>query len=68
MAKKKPGPKPTEGGGRVAATTLRSTDAWKEWVEEFTLWDRSPSVSDLVDRALIVYARERRYPVLPPKR
>ena len=37
-------------------------------MEEFAEWDRAPSVSDLFDRALVSYARERKYDKPMPKR
>jgi hypothetical protein len=68
MAKKqaKPGPPPVEGN-RTAASTIRSTPAWKAWVERLADFDRS-TVSDLIDHALVAYAREKRFPDAPPKR
>jgi hypothetical protein len=66
MAKKKPGPKPVDGG-RVAVIPIRSTEAWKAWVEELAESDRV-NVSDLVDRALVAYAREIKFPKPAPKR
>ena len=59
---------PSAGAGRQVVTNVRSSAEWKSFVEEFADWDRAPSVSDLVDRAIAAYARERRYSVLPPKR
>jgi hypothetical protein len=61
MAKKKPGPKPDPTRTRNAVINVRSTEAWKQAVEEFADWDRAPSASDLVDRAVVSYARERGY-------
>jgi hypothetical protein len=69
MAKKKagkPGPKPV-GGGRVATTPIRSTEAWKAWVEELAQFDRS-TVSDVVDHALVAYARSIGFPKIAPQR
>jgi hypothetical protein len=62
----KPGPKPVDGG-RVAATTIRSTAAWKAWVDRLAEFDRS-TVADVVDHALVVYAREKRFAEAAPKR
>lgn len=67
MAKRKPGPQPVDGG-RVATVPIRSTAAWKTWAEGFMEWDRAPSMADLVDRALVAYARERKYPEPAPRR
>jgi hypothetical protein len=66
MAKQKPGPKPTEGVGRKALTTLRSTDAWKAWVSRYAK-SRGIDVSDLIDEALLNLARKDRFE-MPPKR
>jgi hypothetical protein len=69
MAKKKagkPGPKPVDGG-RIATTPIRSTEAWKAWVEELAEFDRS-TVSDVVDHALVAYARQIGFQKVAPKR
>ncbi len=47
---------------------VRSSPEWKATVEAFAEWDRAPSVSDLVDRAIVAYARERGYEKAFPKR
>jgi hypothetical protein len=65
-SKKKPGPKPLDGG-RVATTPIRSTAAWKVWVEELAEFDRS-TVSDAVDHALVTYARQIGFTKVAPKR
>ena len=67
-AKKKPGPKPDPSRTRDAAIMVRSTEAWKRAVEAFAEFDRAPSVSDLIDRAVVAYARERGYEKPIPKR
>jgi hypothetical protein len=69
MAKKKakPAPEP-ESRVRTAVTMVRSTPAWKEAVEGLAEFDRAPSVSDLLDRAVAAYAREIKYPHPIPKR
>jgi hypothetical protein len=41
---------------------------WKVWLEELAEFDRAPSVVDLIDRALVAYAREKQFPKVPPKR
>jgi hypothetical protein len=63
MAKRKPGPKPSEGVGRTEAITIRTTPAYKSWVERLaqhdaTLRRASANVSETNDRALVAYARE----------
>jgi hypothetical protein len=66
MAKKKPGPRPVDGG-RVAATNIRSTVAWKEWLDRLADFDRS-TVADVVDHALVAYARQVGFKEVAPKR
>jgi hypothetical protein len=69
MARKKssrPGPKPVDGG-RVAVIPVRSTEAWKAWVEELAEYDRS-TMSDVIDHALVAYARQIGFPKIAPKR
>jgi hypothetical protein len=67
MAKKKPGPKPSDGVGRTAATTIRSTPEWKGWTERLAEHCRA-NVSDTVDRGLVELARSTGFKDAPPKR
>jgi hypothetical protein len=53
---------------RNASTMVRSSEAWKLAIQEFAEWDRAPSVSDLVDRAILDYARSRKYDKPIPRR
>ena len=62
------GRKPQPDRVRLATTMVRSSDAWKEAVIAFAEWDRAPSVSDLIDRALVAYARQQGYDKPIPKR
>lgn len=66
--KKKPGPRPDPDRARMSTTMVRSRADWKLWVDEFKDFVRSESVADLIDRALVSYAREMKFPKLPPKR
>lgn len=75
MGKKKaPNPKTSQPSKdsarrlRTAMTLVRSSEPWKEAVEQFADWDRATSISELVDRAIISYARERGYDKPIPKR
>ena len=52
---------------RHAVTFVRTTKAWKQHVETLADLDRSPSVSDFIDRAVAFYARSRGFDP-PPKR
>jgi hypothetical protein len=53
---------------RKAVTMVRSSDAWKTAVEQLAEWDRATSVSELIDRAVVAYARGRGYDQPIPKR
>jgi hypothetical protein len=66
MARKKPGPQPVDGG-RVATTPVRSTAAWKAWVEELAEFKRM-TVSDVIDHAIVAYARDEGFTKAAPKR
>jgi hypothetical protein len=50
------------------ATLIRSTKAWKDELEAFAEWERTSTVADLIDKAVVSYARERGYPKPFPKR
>ncbi len=65
---KRRGPKPDPSRVRSATTIIRSMPAWKEWIEEFAEFDRCSSVSELLDRALVSYARDAKFPKPAPKR
>jgi hypothetical protein len=47
---------------------VRSCEEWKQAVAEFAEWDRAASISDLVDRAIVEYARARGYGKPIPRR
>lgn len=74
--KPKPAPKPKGGGkrgpvpdptrARSVLTNIRSTEAWKLWLQRFAGHQRK-DVSDLIDEALLRYAREAGFE-MPPKR
>jgi hypothetical protein len=67
-AKKKPGPKPDPQRVRSAVTNIRSSPEWKAWLERLVEFNRSPSIADLVDDAVVLLAREIKFPEAPPKR
>lgn len=69
MAKKKPVPKgrPKTSRARTAAINIRAMPEWKEWVDAFADFDRC-SLVEVIDRALVVYAREKKFPRTPPRR
>jgi hypothetical protein len=67
MVKKKPGPKPTEGVGRTVVTNIRSTPAWREWLVELAEFQRL-TVADVIDQAVVAYARQAKFPKPIPKR
>ena len=67
-AGRKPVPKTGAGRVKTASLLVRGVPEWKSWIEELAEFDRSPSVNDLIDRALVAYAREVRFPKSAPKR
>jgi hypothetical protein len=67
MTKKKPGPKAAGGGGRTVLTNIRSSPEWKAWLDELAKFDRS-TVADVIDHALVDYARGKGFPKPAPER
>jgi hypothetical protein len=65
--KKKPGPKPNPSRVRTALIQIRSMPDWKHWVKELADYDRC-DVVDLIDKALLHYAREIKFPKPAPRR
>jgi hypothetical protein len=72
MAKSKkkaePGPRSEPVRVRSAVLMIRGTPEWKAWVEELMEADRSPSLNELIDRALVAYARQIKFSKPAPKR
>jgi hypothetical protein len=67
MAKKKPKGAGEWGPRKPFAAQIRGAPEWKQWLEEFAKYDRV-SVSDLIDRALVAYARQSGFRKEPPPR
>ena len=67
MARKKK-EEPKEQRVRTAVTAIRSRPEWKDWVERLAEFDRAPSLNDLFDRAMVIYARHVGFNEVPPKR
>jgi hypothetical protein len=65
--KKKPGPKPEPSRVRTALIQVRAMPDWKDWVKALAEFDRC-DVVDLIDRALVHYAREIKFPKQAPRR
>jgi hypothetical protein len=63
---KKTGPKPSEEGPRDALFAMKCRKAYKVWLSEVARAERS-TPSDLVDRALVEYAKAKGHK-LPPLR
>jgi hypothetical protein len=76
MAKKRGKAGPDAGGEspepearvRTGSIIVRGVPEWKEWAEELAEFDRTPSLNDLVDRALVHYARHVGFTKPAPKR
>jgi hypothetical protein len=75
MARK---PKKPPGGGkasrkspdvepRLPIVSIRGRVAWKLWLDELAAFDRS-TLNDLIDRALVRYARDIGFTKEPPER
>jgi hypothetical protein len=60
--------KPEPARVRSAVLMIRGTPDWKAWVEELAEADRSPSLNELIDRALVAYARQVKFPKPAPNR
>ena len=66
MAKKKASP-PPDSGARVTTVAVRATVAWKEWVDRLADFKRL-TVADVIDQALVKYARDDGFAEVAPKR
>jgi hypothetical protein len=72
-SKGRPGPKPDPTRVREAVTNIRSSDAWKGWAKRLAEFDAESrrsdaNISEAIDRALVLYAREMGFPEVAPKR
>ena len=63
--KGKPGPKPDPQRVRTALVQIRAMPDWKDWVKELADFDRC-DVVDLIDKALVGYARGVKFPKQAP--
>ncbi len=64
-----PAPKKAEESRvRTGVILVRGVPDWKVWAEELADFDRAPSMNDLIDRALVAYARDIKFPKPAPKR
>jgi hypothetical protein len=73
VAKKKPDERRTTNPDvsrveRVAMVTIRGTEDWRSWLSRLAEYDRSTSISEMMDRALVAYARQIGFKEMPPKR
>ena len=66
MAKKKPGYE--EKRVRTAVIALRSRPEWRDWVERLAEFERTSSLNELFDRAIVAYARQVGFKEVAPKR
>jgi hypothetical protein len=67
MAKKKVPTKTTVSRARASAINFRAMPEWKAWIDEFAEFDRCTLV-ELIDRALVAYAREKKFSKAAPRR
>jgi hypothetical protein len=55
-------------GKRKNVFSVAATVAWRDWVVGLAEHVRASSIPDLLDRALVAYAKSVGYDVPPPKR
>jgi hypothetical protein len=67
MAAKRGRPPVAEGLIRKTVVTIKGTEDWRSWLEEFSKHLRTP-VSTVVDHALIEYAKTKGFDKAPPER
>lgn len=65
--KNKPGPKPDPSRVMQATLMVRSSKEWRAWVDQLAEFARM-SASDVVDHALVEFARSKGFDKLPPRR
>jgi hypothetical protein len=53
---------------RSAVLLIRGRPEWKQWAEELKEADRAPSLNELIDRALVAYARRIKFRKPAPRR
>lgn len=64
---KKMGRPPSTEGIRDQAVVVRGRVGWKTWVDELATHCRM-DISDMVDQALVDFARSKGFDKMPPKR
>ena len=64
----KPGPKRDPSRVRSAVTNIRSSPEWKAWLDRLAEFNRSSSLADMVDDAVVDYARKIGFKETAPKR
>jgi hypothetical protein len=67
MAKKRGQAKPSAGSTRATTVAVRATTEWKEWLDRLAEHERL-TVADVIDQALVKYARDKGFPEIAPKR
>jgi hypothetical protein len=67
MAKKRKAAPPPDGGARATTVAVRSSLAWKEWVDRLAGFKRL-TVADVIDQALVKYARDEGFTEVAPPR
>lgn len=60
-------PKGPTGAAKPVRVSVRATVGWRDWLEALAEFDRS-TVADVIDRALVDYARAKGFDRLPPRR
>jgi hypothetical protein len=64
----KAGSSPTPARVSASMMMVRSTAEWHAAIVAFAKWDRATTVSELIDRAVVAYARQQGYDRPIPRR
>lgn len=67
MAKKHRTGRPKVAEPKKTITSFRGSDAFRAWFEEFARAERETGAS-LIEKALVCYARHRKFADQPPER
>jgi hypothetical protein len=65
--KGKPGPKADPERVRSSLMTVRCRPEWRDWLERLSAF-KNLSAADVIDKALVLYARDEEFSEAPPKR
>jgi hypothetical protein len=67
MTRKRKAAAPADGGTRGTTVALRTSVGWKEWLDRLANFKRL-TVADVIDQALVKYARDEGFDEVAPRR